>query len=76
MPAQPEARHNPVHQTETARLLLLANATYRRSNERKACNSWHWGWVAVQRLWPTRLLSVRFTAHCSTRILPLRWGNG
>lgn len=33
MHAQSEARHNPAHQTETARLLLLANETYRRSNQ-------------------------------------------
>ncbi len=33
MHAQSEARHNPDHQTETARLLLLANETYGRSNQ-------------------------------------------
>ncbi|UQG54650.1 MULTISPECIES: hypothetical protein [unclassified Marinobacter] len=33
MHAQSEARHNPAHQTETARLLLLANETYSRSNQ-------------------------------------------
>jgi Tfp pilus assembly protein PilF len=32
MHAQSDARHNPAHQVETARLLLLANETYGRSN--------------------------------------------
>ena len=33
MHAQPKASHNPAHQTETARMLLLANETYSRSNQ-------------------------------------------